>query len=217
MDAATELSVSRLGVLDWGIGGYGFARLLPAEVGYTYLSDSGFTPYGRVPATDLRRRIEQVARFFSARGVTHLVVACNAASTVVPRARFPAGLRVTDVLSHGVRASLSATGTLGVVGGVRTIRSGAYTRPLRAAGRRVRSRVAQPLSAHIERGDLEGPGLEADLGAILGPLVGVDTLVLACTHYPAIRDAFSRFVPGAALLDPAPAVLAARPPPLAQN
>ncbi|HEY6460313.1 MAG TPA: aspartate/glutamate racemase family protein, partial [Polyangiaceae bacterium] len=97
-------------------------------------------------------------------------------------------------------------GTLGVLGGARTIRSGVYRRGLAAPGRRVVSRVAQPLSGYVEAGSAETPGCRDALARILRPLRDADALLLACTHYPAIAPSFRARAPRARIFDPAEAL-----------
>jgi glutamate racemase len=63
------------------------------------------------------------------------------------------------------------------------------------------------LSAHIEAGTTETRRCAADLDRILAPLAGVDAVLLACTHYPAIRGSIAERLPGVTLLDPAEAVV----------
>jgi glutamate racemase len=79
--------MERLGFLDWGIGGLGifraFRRRRPG-VPVLYWSDTGATPYGRLPAAALTARVRRVLQSMVGQGVTHAVVACNAASTVLP-------------------------------------------------------------------------------------------------------------------------------------
>jgi len=196
----------RLGVLDWGIGGVDALSRLRARyprLPMTYWSDSGFTPYGKVPADALAERVASVARRME---VSHLVIACNAASTVLDHTAMP--VPTLGVIAPGVALALASEArTLGVIGGERTIASGAWEQPLTAAGRVVRARVAQPLSAHVEAGRLAGPALERDLDQILAPLTGVDALVLACTHYPALAPAIARRLPGVSLIDPVDGLL----------
>ncbi len=192
----------RLGILDWGIGGFGLYKLIkrtaPA-LPITYWSDAGTAPYGTLPAAVLRARVREVAQALAREGVTHLAIACNAASTVLPLAG--AGLPAsTGVLEHGAAVARQARGVIGVVGGRRTIVSGAYRRAL--PGRSLHQRVAQPISAFIERGELTGAALEHELDRIMAPLREVDALVLACTHYPAIAGAFAMRAPHARIIDP---------------
>lgn len=211
-----------IGILDWGIGGLGLYALLRRAhpgVPVVYVSDAGSTPYGRLAPDRLADRVASIARWLRAHGVARLAIACNAASTVLPRLGIPglAGvlatphgpLAMTGVIAHAIALVRGTSArTVGVVGGRRTILSGVYRRHLETRGRTIVQRVAQPLSAHIEAGALSSPALERDLRRILAPLarVEVDALLLACTHYPAISDRFAAHLPGAKLLDPAAAM-----------
>lgn len=203
-----------IAVLDWGIGGIDFHARLVARaprLATIYWSDSGSVPYGKLGREALAGRVAAVARELKRRGATHLVIACNAASTVLGHpALAGCGLELCGVIAPAIAATIAdGARTVGVIGGRRTIRSGLYRRALVAAGMRVRSRVAQPLSALVERGELDTPTVHAELGRILGPLRRVEALVLACTHYTALLGPIRGLVPAARLIDPAAATLAA--------
>ncbi|MCV7198092.1 glutamate racemase [Mycobacterium angelicum] len=194
-----------LGIVDWGIGGIGLLnaldRLAPG-LPVLYWSDAGATPYGRMVVDELTDRLLTVVRALAQRGATEVVLACNAASTVVGRLG-PAAVPVEGIIGHGI-ASVpdDITGPIGVVGGRRTIAAGHYRRALARPGRVVLSRVAQPLSAHIEAGRTGSPQFRADLARIVAPLQRVEALVLACTHYPAANPWFAAALPHAVLIDP---------------
>ena len=202
----------RLGIVDWGIGGLGVVGLLDdAAPGLpiTYWSDTGFTPYGLVPTSLLVDRLRTLVSRLASEGCTEVVLACNAASTVVDRLG-PTAVPVAGIITHGIAAVPSSVdGMVGVVGGRRTIASGAYRRGLARPARAVRSRVAQPLSAHIEAGRTGTPEFEADLVRIVAPLRGASAVVLACTHYPAAAGSFAAQLPGTTLVDPAVHLVAA--------
>lgn len=198
----------RIGICDWGIGGLGFYNLLRADrpdIDVVYLGDQGFTPYGRVSTKELTHRIRWVLMGFRDLGVTEVVVACNAASTVL------AGAAVPGVVAHGViqptieQLALAST-SVGVIGGRRTILSGSYRRPLRALGIPVAQRVAQPLSGLIEAGRAEEPSTQTLLKEILRPIRGCNRLVLACTHYVVLTPAIQAYMPHASIVDPATGV-----------
>ncbi len=196
----------RLGIVDWGIGGLGLLGLLddalPA-LPVAYWSDTGATPYGKLGAAPLTTRLRAVVAELAERGCTEVVLACNAASTAVDRLA-DAPLPVTGIIEAGIAAvPPDLDGLIGVVGGAATIRAGRYRRGLARPGRTVVSRVAQPLSAHIEAGRIGTDAFRADLRRIVAPLRGADALVLACTHYPAAADAFAAALPGTLLVDPA--------------
>ena len=213
-------------VLDWGIGGLATLSALRARAPHLpllYLSDAGFTPYGRVPHEALGARLEALCSALEALHgpLSGLMVACNAASSALtPTLKLPPTLSVID---SGVEATLEALAQrshlqhvkpheplrVGVVGGEATISSRLYERaltsrwsPPHAHPLDVVSVVAQPISAHVEAGRMSGPELEADLQRICEPLRDVHALTLACTHYPAVRNHFSAQLPHALLIDP---------------
>ena len=191
----------RLGILDWGIGGLDCLRRLRtrcADLDLVYVSDAGYTPYGKVPPRELA---ERVSRVIGEMNVDRVVLACNAASAVL--GDIDVDLPLEGIIRHGVAAALATPHHhLGVVGGHRTIEDQVYGRPLRDAGRVVIERVAQPLSAHVEAGRLQGEEIRAALDAIVAPLAGVDALILACTHYCALTPLFEQALPGVQLIDP---------------
>lgn len=204
-------------VLDWGIGGLDtFTRLAALWPGADlhYRSDSGFAPYGKVAPDALAARVAAVARD-AFEGVPRserlLVVACNAASTVLDDLELDA--ERVGVIAPGVELLVDALGRGGgrvaVLGGERTIRSGAHeagvARRLPTADtERLLALVAQPLSAHVEAGRLDGPELLADLEPLLAEVVGArcTAALLACTHYPALLPTLERQAPGVVWLDP---------------
>lgn len=203
---------SCLGIVDWGIGGIGLVRALDQVapgLPVLYWSDAGATPYGRMGADELAARLTTVVTALAERGATEVVLACNAASTVVKRLA-AAPIPVEGIIEHGL-ASVpeDVAGPIGVLGGRRTIAGGHYRRGLEKRGHLVLSRVAQPLSAHIEAGRTGSPQFLTDLARIIAPLRGVDALVLACTHYPAASRWFEAALPQALLIDPAERLAAA--------
>lgn len=192
-------------MLDWGIGGFGVLReilRLRPETSLTYLSDSGSIPYGKLPTRELGARLTRIFVWAKARGLSRVVVACNAASSALHLAEIPEGLEVIDVIDAGValvrEASVSA---VGLVGGRGTLRTGAHRK--RLAGVVVRARVAQPLSALVEAGELDTPRVRREVRTIVSPLRSLDTVLLACTHYPALLPVFREVLPHVTFLDPA--------------
>jgi glutamate racemase len=199
----------RLGILDWGIGGVGVLRALREQaprIPVLYWSDAGHAPYGRLTRDALSRRVSTVLTRMVELGATSVIVACNSASTVLEGQRFQAhlGVPVSGMIGPALGlVQAQAARTIGVIGGARTIRSGIYRRGLERLGRRVLQRIAQPLSAHVEAGRAGSRRCADDIERILVPLRGVDVLLLACTHYPALSRQIKACVPRALVLDPA--------------
>jgi glutamate racemase len=200
-----------LGMIDWGIGAVGIYKLIRSRLGYvgiTYLADTGAMPYGRMSRPALVSRMNDVVRFLRSQGVTHLVVGCNAASTVIPLLDL-AGLKVEGVIDNAVRyAARMHPPRLALIGGRRTVLSGVYRRAFAERGIEVAQRIAQPLSALIESGDVSSRKLHEECQTILAPVRDCSHLLLACTHYPAIAPVLRQFISeDTVLLDPAAEVV----------
>jgi glutamate racemase len=200
-----------LGIVDWGVGGVGVMRALrrrAQSLPVLYFSDAGFTPYGLLSRTALAARLSLVVNYLQRQGASAVVLACNAASTVIDRVHAPKGCPLRGVIEPALRlVPRDALGTVAVIGGRRTIRSGVYRRGL--SGLRVKQRIAQPLSAYVEAGTSDSDACSAVLDRVLLPLRGAELLLLACTHYPALAAQIQARLPETKLLDPAEALAAA--------
>ncbi len=179
--------MKKLGILDWGIGGLGLYKLLKKKniSGITYFSDSGFEPYGKVPINKLIPRVQNRIEFLKSRGCDSIAIACNAAGVAMLQSDH------FNVVKSGLELINNSTGQLiGVIGGEGTIRSAVYEKH---PTKRIIAKVAQPLSAQIEAGSQHSKEALAELHRILTPLQHVDSLLLACTHYPAMSDHINDF------------------------
>ena len=202
-DAASAPVGARLdapiGVFDSGIGGLtvlaALMRALPHER-FMYLGDTARLPYGTKSAQTVARYAVQAAQALARHGVKCLVVACNTAASVgldAVRAQV-GGLPVIGVIEPGAQAACAATasGHIAVIATEATVRGGAYQRAIleRRADARVEQLATQLLVALAEEGLVEGPVARSIVNHYLGPLFSVDsapdTLVLGCTHFPAL-------------------------------
>lgn len=200
-----------LGVMDWGIGGlsvYTSIKERAPRRPVLYFSDSGATPYGHTSRHELAARVAAVLRWMAGHGVRRVVVACNAASTVLAdvagEARGAGIEGILGMIEPAVRGIVRMrTPALGLIGGARTVRSGMYRARFVKAGIDVHQRIAQPLSGHIEAGDVSSDELRTTTDAIVRPLRRCSHLLLACTHYPAIAPMLQDLLPGVRIIDPA--------------
>jgi glutamate racemase len=190
-----------IGICDWGIGGVGLYQHLRkrSRVDVVYFSDTGYTPYGKVPEEELKQRLKKVFAYFNGLGITQIIVGCNAASTVLNNEE-----GVIGIIEHGVKLVLEQQITrVGIVGGKRTVESEIYKKQLEEKGVEVHQRIAQPLSARIEAGEVSSPGLTKDIEEIFTPIRDIQHILLACTHYPLIKNEIARFTGNTIFLDPA--------------
>lgn len=193
----TPSSEAPIGVFDSGVGGLTVVRaleeLLPGER-LIYVGDTARVPYGNKSPETVRRYSREITRFLAARGVKMVVVACNTASAfALEFLRHEHDLPIVGVIQPGVEAALRATrrGKIGIIGTTGTIRSGAYQEALmtQRADLAIVARPAPLLVPLVEENWLDHAVTRSVLEEYLRPMVqaDVDTLVLACTHYPLLK------------------------------
>ena len=177
-------------IMDYGIGGLGLYQLIKKDFpdfSILYFSDSGVVPYGKQNRKVLRARVLKVIAFLHEQGAEKIIVACHSASSVI----LPSDKNVISLRQATIDAVVKARPKrLGILGGSRTIRSGYYRDELTKRGIDVKQSVAQTLSILIERGEVNSDVVHAAVKKIVSPLNDRDTILLACTHYPAVYSIF---------------------------
>jgi len=191
-----------VGVFDSGVGGLTVVaeirRRLPG-LDVVYFGDTARVPYGNKSPQTVRRYSREIAHFLMGRGVGHLVVACNTSSALaLPELEAACPVPVLGMIRPGAEAAVKATrsGRIGLIGTRATVASGAYEQAVRALDPDVQVFAAAcPLLVPlVEEGWAEDPVADAVVARYLAPLceAGVDTLILGCTHYPALVPALRR-------------------------
>ncbi len=194
-----------LGFFDSGVGGLTVVRavqeLLPAE-NILYLGDTARLPYGSKSPETIRHFADEDARFLIERGVKAIVVACNTATAhALPGLREKYRLPILGVIDAGVESALSnpRAERIGIIATRGTIRSHAYQHALalRRTGLIIHAVETPLLVPLVEEDWLGHPATELILRAYLDPLVerGIDTLLLACTHYPLLIPVLEKLLP----------------------
>lgn len=186
-----------IGAFDSGVGGLtvvqAMRELLPAE-DILYLGDTARVPYGNKSPDTIIRYSREIMAYLRGNGVKAVVVACNTASAhALSILQKEADIPVIGVIAPGVEAALAATrnGRIGVIGTQGTIQSEAYQNLLRESRPGVViTAVAAPLLVSLVEEDwLSHPATHLILEEYLAPMKAarVDTVVLACTHYPLLK------------------------------
>jgi glutamate racemase len=203
-----------IGAFDSGVGGLTVVReiraLLPAE-DVVYLGDHARIPYGNKSPQTIIRYSREIMAYLRGQGVKALVVACNTASAhALSILQKESDIPVIGVIAPGVNAALEATrnNRIGVIGTAGTIGSCAYQDLLRRLRPdAVITAVAAPLLVPlVEENWLSHPATQLILEDYFGPMKagGVDTVVLACTHYPLLKPLAQRVLgPDVVLVDSA--------------
>jgi glutamate racemase len=197
-----------IGVFDSGVGGLTVLRALrwamPAE-NFIYLGDTARLPYGTKSAETVVRYSLQCAAALIRRRVRCLVVACNTASASALdalRLQHPT-LPVIGVIEPGAEAAVAASVSqhIAVIATEGTIGGGAYQTAIHRLNpsARVTSKACSLFVSMAEEGWTEGPITEAVARRYLDPIFQTndapDTLVLGCTHFPALAAAIRAVLP----------------------
>lgn len=192
---------SPIGLFDSGVGGLTvfreIVRLLPSE-DVVYFGDVGRYPYGGRSKEIITQFTRQDIAFLLEHDVKFIICACNSASSVALEDVInDYDIELIGVIEPGAKAAVNKTkkGRIGIIGTHATIGSNAYAKVIHShdADMKVFS-LACPLFVPLaEEGyiDKEATFLIAKDYLQTMHDVGIDTLVLGCTHYPLLKKVIS--------------------------
>nr|HID58333.1 glutamate racemase [Desulfobacterales bacterium] len=187
-----------IGVFDSGLGGLTVARELIRELpdySLIYFGDTARSPYGSKSAATVIRYSIANANFLLDRGAQLIVVACNTASSLATSAlkeRF--SVPIFEVISPAVQMVVSNRKSyrVGIIGTRATVNSGVYEQKIRSFRPEIKvlSNACPLLVPLVEEGWIKKPETRRIVKKYLHPLKmrQIDTLILACTHYPLLKD-----------------------------
>ena len=190
-----------VGFFDSGLGGASVLReaqkLLPNE-NYIYYGDNANAPYGDRTEDEITALTFRSAHRLVDMGVKAIVLACNTATaTCINQIRSEFSIPVISI-EPAIKPACSLPGT----GKVLMMATKATTHLERYL--RLRERMPDPervinipcpgIVERIEEGKLGAEDYDDLFAAFLAPYKGmeVDAIVLGCTHYIFIKDAFRR-------------------------
>lgn len=189
----------KIGVLDSGAGGLTILNAIRQKspaLDLLYLADESFAPYGEKSPEQIQSRLIKIGAFFESQGAKAIVVACNTATVVAIEA-----LRANTVLPViGVEPAVKPAFRVSKTRNVAVLAT-----PLTAKSDRLKelidrwredSRVTVMSSATLAFAIDALPESMVNVVNIVVSLCDemrrkeIDTLVLACTHYPLIKQLF---------------------------
>ncbi|MCK8494133.1 aspartate/glutamate racemase family protein [Spirosoma sp. RP8] len=212
-----------IGVFDSGYGGLTILREIVRKLpqyDYIYLGDNARTPYGtRSFETVYQYTLECVQHLFD-RGCRLVVLACNTASAKALRniqqldlpVRYPGldgpGLdgptrRVLGVIrpTTEVIGNYSATRQVGILATRGTVTSESYLVEIEKffPDLAVVQEACPMWVPLVENGEYASPGadyfVKQHIDRLVAKAPGLDTILLACTHYPLLLDKIRQYAP----------------------
>lgn len=195
-----------IGIFDSGIGGLTVAnavsKLLPDEQ-LIYFGDTAHLPYGDKSNELIRSYASRITDFLlNEKKCKAVVIACNTASAAayeILRDKFKGSFPVINVIDPMIETVIAddSIKKVGIIATKTTVASGVYQEKFSRRKPRLKfSALATPLLASmIEEGfynnKISGAVLEKYLSN--ESLKDIDALVLACTHYPLIKNEIAAF------------------------
>lgn len=194
-----------IGIFDSGIGGLTVAKavkeVLPNE-SIMYFGDTAHLPYGDKSAAAIQAYSVRIADFLLKKNCKVILIACNSASSaaydlVVEFVGKKA--RVFDVINPTVDfiRENHENDRVGLIGTKQTVLSGVYSKKIGELRQNIElvSLSAPMLVPMIEEGVYSDDISESIIRKYLNDdsLVGINSLILGCTHYPIIKSQIAHF------------------------
>ena len=205
-------SKSPIGVFDSGYGGLTvlteIRKALP-EYDYIYFGDNARAPYGNRSFDVVYEFTLEAVRFLFDNGCPLVILACNTASAKALRSiqqndlpQIDAFKRVLGVIRPSTEEieALTSSNHVGILGTNGTIQSESYIIELKkfAPDIQVVQHACPMWVPLIENNCHESlPGkmfVKEDVERLLAKDPAIDTIILACTHYPILQDYIQELV-----------------------
>ncbi|HTK22055.1 MAG TPA: glutamate racemase [Mucilaginibacter sp.] len=208
------LNKQPIGIFDSGYGGLTVFRSIADQLpdyDYIYLGDNARAPYGNRSFNTIHEYTWECVQMLFEMGCPLIILACNTASAKALRTIQQRDLihedpakRVLGVIrpTAEVIGNYTQTKQIGVLGTKGTVQSGSYLIEINNFFPDVKvHQQACPLWVPlVENGEHNQPGadyfVKKYLDQVLAKSDQIDTLLLACTHYPLLQEKISAYLPG---------------------
>lgn len=202
-----------IGIFDSGYGGLtvfrSIADSLP-QYDYIYLGDNARAPYGNRSFNTIHQYTWECVQMLFDMGCPLVILACNTASAKALRT-----IQQRDLLSEDpakrvlgvirptaeIIGNYTASKEIGVLGTKGTVQSGSYLIEINNffPDFKVYQQACPLWVPIIENGEYDQPGadyfVKKYLDQVLAQSANIDTLLLACTHYPLLQDKIKAYLP----------------------
>lgn len=202
-----------IGVFDSGYGGLTVLESLQAELpsyDFIYLGDNARTPYGSRSFEVIYQYTLEAVKFLFKQGCPLVILACNTASAKALRtiqqndlASLAPTNRVLGVLRPTTEeiGTLTSSGHVGVLGTNGTINSNSYAIEIKKffPALTVVQKSCPMWVPLVENNEFDNVGGEFYIKKYIDEILHqddeIDTLVLACTHYPILEEKIKKHLP----------------------
>lgn len=173
-------------VFDSGIGGLfifnELKKVLPGNQ-IDFLADEGYFPYGEKPLIDLTHRLQSILKFAENKNYDIVVVACNTASSIIDTFSDLSKVVITTGKPTAELAMKEAKNKMIGVWATDLTTSNRYYQNLISSDYRVTACKCSDLVPLIENNLLDSDELKNAVLKHLNEVLGVDCLIMGCTHF----------------------------------
>lgn len=204
---------SPIGIFDSGVGGMSILHVLeealPSEK-FIYFADCAHFPYGQKSGAELIGYAKEITSFLVSQKIQLLVVACHSASVYVLEAlQSHFSIPIIGMIDSTVAAVKEATknGHIAILATPVTIASGVYQKAIleEIPGSRLSPVPCFGLAEQVEKGESDTVQTQKMIQGYLEKIQDpqVDTLLLACTHYPYLEKLIHNSLDSILIVNPA--------------
>lgn len=202
-----------IGVFDSGYGGLTvlkeMVKTLP-QYDFIYLGDNARSPYGNRSFETVYEYTLQCVQWFFEQGCTLVILACNTASAKALRTiqqndlpKIAPDKRVLGVIrpTTEVIGNYSETGSIGILATKGTVNSGSYPIEIHKffPDIKVYQEACPMWVPLVENNEIETHGadffIKKNLHSLFHNGPAIDVVLLACTHYPLLKDKIQENLP----------------------
>ena len=194
-----HLASQAIGIFDSGIGGltvaHALVKQLPKE-NIIYFGDTAHMPYGSKSATTIQAYSIKIATMLLQQHCKLILIACNSASTAayeLVKEYVGSKALVIDVIDPVMHhlGKQYAHKQLGLIGTRQTVNSNVYKQKIDALNKNIH---LTSLATNLLASAIEEFGNNKVIDSLLEEYLShpsftqLDALILACTHYPIIKN-----------------------------
>lgn len=202
-----------IGVFDSGYGGLTVLKEITAKLpqyDYIYLGDNARSPYGTRSFETVYEYTLECVKWLFGQGCTLVILACNTASAKALRSiqqndlpKMDAGKRVLGVIrpTTEIIGQFTKTGEVGILATSGTVISNSYPIEINKFYPTIKVyQEACPMWVPlVENNEYNSPGadyfIQKNIGNLLGQSGRIDSILLACTHYPLLMEKIKKAAP----------------------
>lgn len=202
-----------IGVFDSGYGGLTILRQIRTSLpdyDYIYLGDNARAPYGSRSFETIYEYTLEAVKWFFDQGCPLVILACNTASAKALRTIQQKDLpglapqnRVLGIVrpTSEVIGDMSEGGNIGILATQGTVESQSYILEIKKFFPEVKiEQQACPIWVPlVEYGEQDSPGtnyfIKKYIDLLLKKDAQIDTVLLACTHYPLLETKIKEYMP----------------------